>query len=56
MRLNSHLINADGYLIGWRGLLGSFKEGLADARCCLGSIEDPRAQYRGLLDAVSEAG
>jgi hypothetical protein len=28
MRLNSHLINADGYLISWRGLLGSFETGI----------------------------
>jgi hypothetical protein len=49
-RLNSHPINADRYPIDWRGLLGPpFKTGLADARCCLSSIEDPHAQYRGLL-------
>jgi hypothetical protein len=29
---------------------------LVDVRCCLSSIEDPRAQCRGLLEAVCVAG
>jgi hypothetical protein len=31
-RFNSHPINADGYLIGWRGLLGSFETEIGGMR------------------------
>jgi len=55
-RLNSHPINADRYLIDWRGLLGPFKTGLADARCCLNSIDYPRAQYRWTAPSSAEPG
>ena len=54
--LNSHPINADSYLIGWRGLLAVWKGDFVYVRCCLSSIEDFLRQYRGLLDAVLGAG
>jgi hypothetical protein len=45
MRLNSHPINADRYLIGWGRLLPLSERDLRDARCRLSSIEDSYARY-----------
>jgi len=39
-----------------KGFWALSEKGLANARCCLSSIEDARAQYLGLLEAFSMVG
>src|ERR1700692_4467795 len=53
-RLNSHPINADRYLIDWRGLLGPFKNGIGG--CALAASARSRIPTLNTVDCSVKRG